>query len=114
MADSQVAPRLAAVLSQVLQLGDLALAFEASGMAGRKRLDQPEDAIADLQSEVRCSGAGKGSDVLRGNGVRPGEQLGVLGLAHCPPIFASSASASISLCSFTEIASWSPITQTWL
>ena len=43
------------------------------------------------------------------------EQLRALGLAHGPPpILVSSARLSISACWFTSMASWSPITHTWL
>ena len=84
-------------------------------VVGRQRLDQAADPVADLQREVGGGGAGEGADVLGGDLVAPAEQLGVLGLAHSsPPILASSASSSTSACWFTSIASWSPITQTWL
>src|SRR3954451_13262560 len=107
--------RLAAVLGELFERGDPALAFDAGGMAGGQRRDQSLDPVADLKGEVGGGGAGQDADVLRGHLGRPPQQLGVLGLAHrLPPIFASSARASISACCPTSMASWSPITQTWL
>ena len=64
MRDAQRAARVAAVLGQVLEPGDLALAFEPGGVAGGQRLDQAADPVADLQREVRGGGAGEGADVL--------------------------------------------------
>src|SRR5215510_8209816 len=114
MPDSQRPARVAAVLGELFELGDPAFAFEAGGVLGRQRLDQAADAVTDLQREVGGGGAGEGADVLRRD-LRLGQQLRVLGLAHSPPpILASSASSLTSACWFTSIASWSPITHTWL
>ena len=59
-----VAARVAAVLGELFELGDLALAFEPRRVVGRQRLDQAADAVADLQREVGGGGAGEGADVL--------------------------------------------------
>src|SRR5215207_11279905 len=113
--DPEGAARVAAVLGELLEAGDLTLAFAPGGVLGRQRLDQAADAVADLQREVGGGGAGEGADVLRRDPLRLGQQLRVLGLAHSlPPILASSASLLTSACWFTSIASWSPITHTWL
>src|ERR1700709_446521 len=115
MAEAERAAGVAAVLGQLFQLGDLALAFQSGRVLGRQRLDQAADAVADLQREVGGGGAGEGADVLRRDRLGPGQQLGGLGLAPSPPpILASSASSLTSACWFTSIASWSPITHTWL
>src|SRR4051794_29164046 len=115
MRDPEAVARLAAVLGELLEAGDLAFAFHPGGMAGGQGLDQAADAVADLQREVGRGGTGEGADVLRGDLLAAAEQLRVLRLAHDPPpIFASSASAFTSACSATPIASWSPITQMWL
>src|SRR6478672_5711870 len=106
--------RVAAVLGELFQLGDLALAFQPRGVLGRQRLDQAADAVAHLQREVRGGCAGEGADVLRRHLVRSTQQLRVLGFAHYPPpILASSARSLASACWFTSIGSWSPITRTW-
>src|SRR5215204_1391229 len=113
--DPDRAARLAAVLGELLERGDLALAFGPRGMAGGQSGDQALDPVADLEREMRGRGARQGADVLRGHRPGPSQQLRVLGLAHqSPPIFASSARLSISACCPTSMASWSPITQTWL
>src|SRR5829696_5122596 len=113
--DADRAPRLSAVLGERFGVGDLAFAFDAGGVARRKRRDQPLDPVADLEREMGCDRAGQGANVLRGDLARPLQQSWVLRLAHPPPpIFASSARLSISACCPSSIASWSPITQTWL
>src|SRR5258707_1156832 len=115
MLDPQRPAGITAVLGEVFEAGDRALAFESGGVLGRQRLDQAADTVADLEREVRGGGAGQGADVLRRDLMRLGQQLGALGLAHrSPPILASSASSLTSACWFTSIASWSPITHTWL
>ena len=115
LADSHRPAWVAAVLGELLELGDLALPFGPGWVVGRQRLDQSADAVADLEREMGGGGAGEGADVLGADRVLGSEELGALGLAHgSPPIFASSASWSISACWFTSMASWSPITQTWL
>src|SRR5689334_6742969 len=115
MRDPEALARLAAVLRKLFEPGDLALAFFARRVVGRQRLDQPADAVPHLQGEVRGHRAGEGADVLRRDLLFLPEQLWVLGFAHSPPpIFASSASSFTSACWSTLIASWSPITQTWL
>src|SRR3954452_6749312 len=112
---SHRAPWLAAVPGELLELGDPALALDPGRVAGGERRDQALNAVAHLEGEVRGDGAGQGADVLRGHLRGAPEQLRVLGLAHpLPPIFASSARASISACCPTSMASWSPISQTWL
>src|SRR6476660_6618307 len=110
-ADAHRAARVAAVLRQRLELGDLALAFEPRRMVHRERLDQPPDPVAYLQREVRRRSADQGANVLGGELRCPPEQRRVLCLAHgpLPPILASSARLSISACCSTDIASWSPI-----
>ena len=91
-------------LASSFELGDLALAFDAGRVAGRQRRDQALNPVADLKGEVRGDGAGKGADVLRGHLGGAAQQLRVLGLAHhLPPIFASSARASISACCPTSM-----------
>jgi hypothetical protein len=40
------------VIGEILQLGDLAFAFDPSGVAGGERLDQPPHVAADLEGEV--------------------------------------------------------------
>src|SRR5262249_22265668 len=112
--DAEPLPGLAAVLGQVLEPGDLAFAFDPGRVALGERRDQAADPVSDLQREVGDDGAGEGADVLRRQLLGAAEQLGVLGLAHSAPISASSASSFASACCFTSIASWSPITQTWL
>ena len=113
--DSQGSARVAAVLGQVLQLGDLALAFDPGRVIGWKGLDQPSDAVADLEGEVGGGGPGQGADVLGRDLVAGSEQLWALGLAHgSPPIFVSAARLSNSACWFTSMAPSSPITHTWL
>src|SRR5215204_2120300 len=113
--DSDRAARLAAVLGQLLERGDLALAFGSGRMARGQGGDQALHPVAHLQREMGGDGAGQRPDVLRGDLTGPPQQAGVLGLAHrVPPIFASSARPSISACCPTSMASWSPITQTWL
>src|SRR5690349_18352979 len=107
MRDPEPLARLAAVLGESFEAGDLALAFQPRRVAGRQRLDQPADAVAHLQGEVGGDGAGQRADVLRGDLRRPAQQLRVLGFAHSPPIFASSASSFTSACWPTPIASWS-------
>ena len=57
---------LAAVLGELLELGDLALAFEPGRVPGRKRLDQAFDPVADLQREVGRGRAGESANVLGG------------------------------------------------
>src|SRR5215218_1749904 len=115
MREPEAVARLAAVLRERFQPGDLALAFGPCRMVGRQRLDQAADAVADLEGEVGGDGPGEGTDVLDRDLSGVAQQLGVLRLAHSPPlIFASSASSSTSACWSTPIASWSPITQTWL
>ena len=52
------------MLGELLELGDLALAFEPGRVVGGQRLDQAADAVADLQREVGGGGAGEGADVL--------------------------------------------------
>ena len=64
-ADADGAARVAAVLGEVLERGDLALAFDPGRVAGRQRLDQAPDPVADLEGEVGGGGAGQGADVLR-------------------------------------------------
>src|SRR5215212_5045896 len=115
MREPEAVARLAAVLGELLEASDLLLALDPRRVAGRQRLDQAADAVADLQREVGRDGAGEGADVLDGDLLRLPQQLGVLGLAHSPPpIFASSASSFTSACWATSIACWSPTTQTWL
>src|SRR6476469_8790765 len=115
MRDPEGRARLAAVLGELFEAGDLALAFFARRVLGGQALDQAADPVAHLQCEVRGDRPGEGADVLRRDLLRPSEQLWVLGFAHSPPpIFASSASSFTSACCSTLIASPSPITQTWL
>src|SRR4051794_4397660 len=115
MRNPEAVPRLAAVAGELFQPGDLALAFDPGRVAGRQRLDQAADAVADLKCKVGGDGTGEGADVLDRDLLLAAEQLGVLRLAHSSsPIFASSASSLTSACWSTPIASWSPITQTWL
>src|SRR5690348_13458066 len=99
MLDSEPAPRLAAVLGQPLELGDLPLAFASSRVVCRQRLDQAPDPVPHLQREVGGGGTGEDAHVLDRHVVRRRQQPWALGLAHfSPPILASSASASISAC----------------
>ena len=77
-----VLARLAAVLGELLELGDPALAFDPRRVVGGQRLDQAADPVADLEREVGGGGAGEGADVLGGHLAGAAEQLGVLGLAH--------------------------------
>src|SRR5436305_9865514 len=115
MREPEAAARLAAVLRELFQPGDLPLAFHPRRVPGRQGLDQAADAVADLQREMRGDRTGEGADVLGGDLLGPAQELGVLRLAHSPPpIFVSSASSFTSACWTTSIASWSPITQTWL
>src|SRR3954452_21706900 len=115
MREPEPVARLAAVLGELFEPGDLLFAFGSGRVAGRQRLDQAADAVADLQREVRGDRTGEGADVLGGDLLRLTQQLGVLGLAHdSPPILASSASSLTSACWATEIESWSPSTQTRL
>src|SRR5215213_2668970 len=115
VAEPHRAARLAAVLGQLLECGDPSFAFDSGRVARGQRRDQPLHPIADLKREMGGDGAGKGADVLRGDLLVAAQQARVLGLAHHPPpIFASSARLSISACCATSMASWSPITQTWL
>src|SRR5215218_2439443 len=115
MSDPESAAGLATVLGQLFELGNPALAFQPGRVRGRQGLDQAADAVADLQREVGGGGAGEGADVLGRHRLPLTKQLGVLGLAHSPPpILASSVSSSTSACCCTSIASWSPITHTWL
>src|SRR3954469_16132849 len=112
-----VATRLATVAGEFLQLGDLPLPLDPRRVFGGQRADQPPDPIADLEGEVGGGGAGQRPHVLDRHLVLGREQLGSLRLAHGfprGPIFASSARSSIAACWLTLIASWSPITHTWL
>src|SRR6476646_1750756 len=115
MRDPEAVPRLPAVAGELFEAGDLALAFDPRRMVGRQWLDQAADAVADLQGEMGGDGAGEGADVLDRDLLLAAEQLWVIRRAHSSsPIFASSASSLTSACWPTAIASWSPITQTWL
>src|SRR6188768_563480 len=108
MRDPEAVARLAAVLGELLETGDLPLAFCSRRVAGGQRLDQAADAVADLQREVRGDRAREGTDVLGRELLRPAQQLRVLRLAHSPPpICVSSASSFTSACWTTSIASWS-------
>src|SRR3954447_5223465 len=99
MRDSELVARLAAVLGELLEPGDLLLAFQPRRVPGGQRLDQAADAVADLQREVGGDRSGEGADVLDRDLLAAAEQLGVLRLAHSSlPIFASSASSLTSAC----------------
>src|SRR5690348_1893250 len=50
---SEASTGFAGVACELGQADDLALALDPGGMRGRQRRDQPLDAIADLQREVR-------------------------------------------------------------
>src|SRR3954447_16315029 len=114
-AHSHRAARLAAVPGELFELGDPAFALDPGRVARRERCDQALNPVAHPQGEMGGDGARQRTDVLRGHVGGSPEQPRVLGLAHPrPPIFASSARASISACCPTSMASWSPITQTWL
>src|SRR5690348_9691885 len=97
MGDPEAVARLAAVLGELFEAGDLPLAFDPGRVPGGQGLDQAADAVADLQREVRGDRAGEGADVLGGDLFRLPQQLGVLGLAHSPPpICVSSANSFTS------------------
>src|SRR3954462_14187146 len=74
-----VAARLARE-AQRGQARDLLLAEPARRMVGVQRGDQPRDAVAQLQREVRRGGAHELADVVDGDVAR--EAVGMLGLAH--------------------------------
>ena len=56
--------RLAAVIGELLEHRDLALALDPDGMSLGQRLDQALDPLADLQREVGCRGPGELADVV--------------------------------------------------
>src|ERR1051325_11138376 len=115
MPDPQGAARVAAVVGEGLEPRDRLLPLDPRRVVGGQRLDQAADAIADLEREVGGGGPGEGADVLRRDLVGRRQQVRVLGLAHgSPPILATSASSFTFACCLTSIASWSPITHTWL
>src|SRR3954447_9342996 len=99
MRDPEAVARLAAVLGELLEAGDLPFAFEPRRVLRGQRLDQAADPVADLQREVGGDRAGEGANVLGRDLLRLVEQLRVLGFAHSPPpIFVSSASSFTSAC----------------
>jgi hypothetical protein len=59
MLESERVARLAAVLGELFEAGDLALSFQARRVVGGQRLDQAADPVADLQREVRGDRAGE-------------------------------------------------------
>src|SRR3954447_6743654 len=107
--------RVARVLREVLEPRDLPFALDARGIVGVEAVDQPANAVANLEGEVRGRGPGQRADVV-GRGASADESVGSLGFAHPEPdpILTSSARSSSWAWRSTEIAPESPITQTWL
>ena len=67
-------PRVSPRDAEALEPRDLALALDAGGVVGRQAGDQPRDALADLQREVRGRGAHQLADVLDGRPAWPGRR----------------------------------------
>src|SRR4051794_25812516 len=74
-----------AAVAQPLEPGDLALALQSRGMVGGQPLDQPRDAVAQLQREVGGGGAHELAHVLDRDLPIGAEAVGVLGFAHGAP-----------------------------
>ena len=115
---------------EVLEARDLALRLDASGMIGRKRLDETPDPIADLERKMGCRRADEGADVLHGDLAQ--ETIRPLGFAYgfvsvlgsssvgkptLPvPSWIGAISSSSSTCAWnpTLIAFASPASHAWL
>ena len=69
-------------VAELRQARDLALALDAGGVAGRQAGDQPRDAVADLQREVRRRGAHELADVVERDLVVGAAADGMLGFGH--------------------------------
>ena len=78
------AARVAAVLGEILEPGDLPFAFEPGRVAGGKGLDQAADPVADLQREVGGGGPAQGADVL-GSDLVPGRAARGSRTRSCSP-----------------------------
>ena len=104
--------------AQLLQARDLALALDPGGMVRGQRGDQPGDAVADLQREVRRRGAHQLADVVDRDLVVGGLADGALGFAHglldgawLVWAFLISRRESMRACVATEMARSSPTIQ---
>src|SRR3954451_15490503 len=104
--------------AQLLKARDLALALDPGGVILGQAADEPGDAIADLQSEVRRRGARELADVVDRDLVAGRLADGALGFAHglllgagllCA--FLISRRESILACVATEMARSSPMIQ---
>src|SRR3954454_22427843 len=99
---------------------DLALALDAGRVILGQPRDEVDDAVAQLQREVRGGGAHERPHVLDGDRVAVLQALGVLGLAHDCWGWALAFTGTISSSesrrdwSTTEIAPSSPMIQPWL
>ena len=117
VADPHRSARVAAVLGELLELGDLALAFDPGRVAGGSGSISRWIRLRTWRAKWGVEGPARArmSSAVSSVPLAP-EQGRVLGLAHgsFPPILASSARLSISACCPTPIAPSSPITQTWL
>src|SRR5258707_8538508 len=81
MLDPQRPAGITAVLGEVFEAGDRALAFESGGVLGRQRLDQAADTVAGLEREMRGGGARQGGDFPPPDPFPLGQQLRALRLA---------------------------------